>query len=246
MCCAARGSGFVQSACRDRHCPPRKSGRLYYKRQVPDERQTRWRSERDSNSRSLSPRESLFLAEEKEPEVDQSGLERRRPFSRGTSGSNPSRSHRRVSRRMLDDDRLYWMAVGIGVGSRGRTETYVPIALSVSQSDAGSRRASNPHYRLHIITQPSYDGFVVPRSDRFEERTLWFTSSPPRQVCRESAGGQCDRRWPPAGAGNSPPFVVRRPLGANLVAEMALNAHIFGNAQFGEWSRSDHGSVTPA
>jgi hypothetical protein len=37
-------------------------------------------------------RESLFLAEEKGPEVDRSGLERYHPFSQGTSGSNPSRS----------------------------------------------------------------------------------------------------------------------------------------------------------
>jgi hypothetical protein len=44
---------------------------------------------------------------------------------------------------------------------------------------------------------------------------------------------QCDRRWPPAGAGNSPLFVVRRPLGANVVAEIASNAHIFGNVSLG-------------
>ena len=44
---------------------------------------------------------------------------------------------------------------------------------------------------------------------------------------------QCDRRWPPAGAGNSPLFVVRPPLGANLVAEMASNPHIFGNVSLG-------------
>ena len=39
----------------------------------------------------------VLLAEEKGPEVDQGGLEIRRPFSRETSGSNPSLRQRTLS-----------------------------------------------------------------------------------------------------------------------------------------------------
>src|SRR5262249_10522002 len=45
-------------------------------------------SKGDSNSRSLW-RGKLLPTEEKGPEVDQGGLQRPVPFSRGTSGSNP-------------------------------------------------------------------------------------------------------------------------------------------------------------
>src|SRR5438874_7924155 len=49
---------------------------------------------RAPSPQSLPRGRRLILGEEKGPEVDQGDLERRRPFSRGTSGSNPSSSRR--------------------------------------------------------------------------------------------------------------------------------------------------------
>jgi hypothetical protein len=71
-------------------------------------------------------------------------------------------------------------------------------------------------------------------SDRFEEKEPdGSLRHLPGKCAVRVLEVSADRRWPPAGAGNSPLFVVRRPLGANLVAEMASNAHIFGNVSLG-------------
>ena len=90
---------------------------------------------------------SLDLAAEKGPEIDQRGLERRRPFSRGTGGSNPSSSSGESSA-----NRLALEILG-SVHERGRSPDAVTTAKTAGgmirqfRLSSGTRRIAHDSVR---------------------------------------------------------------------------------------------------
>jgi hypothetical protein len=92
---------------------------------------TRWQSESDSNPRSLSRGCRLLLGEEKGPEVDQGGLERRRPFSRGDQRFESVFLHRRV----------LTVSGEYGLPRPARRRRYLPRSLAEGEARWGRGRA---------------------------------------------------------------------------------------------------------